>query len=607
MSDPSSKHTKGPQQARGASLMAFLALTLALGLGLAAGAHWHERILQAVGRQAPHAEASSAVESGMPADSTAAELWTCSMHPQVIQEKPGLCPICHMQLVPLAQQTQAGEHVAGAVTIDPAMVQNMGVRTASVGRGSITREIRAVGSLREAEPNAHEINLRVNGWIEKLHADTEGMFVAAGDPLFELYSPEVYQAVSELIALKKRGEHGGGLAEGNARKLELWGLGRAQIESLATLSAPPRTITFYSPSDGHVLDKKVIQGAGIMAGDMVMKIVDHSRLWLDISIFERDLPFVQVGQPISAVVESKSSEPLQGEVSFIFPHVEPMTRAATVRLTLNNPGMAFLPGMYATAIMRSSLPGETLLIPREAIIDTGARQVAFVDKGAGHFEPRDLELGSQGSDGQVAVLAGLQENELVVTSGQFLLDSESRLREAVQKFLSTKTGAGGAGSDAPDSLLESLPAGEAKPLPAADPLYREYFLLSSSLGAVPASDTPLELSPLIAATAALQKAVDPGLRERATAILEAAKALEGHPLEHQREAFKALSAAMVKLSGSVVPSVDVAPHLYVMECTMAPGFWLQNVPEIANPYYRDEMKACGEVVRDIALTPEAAL
>jgi Cu(I)/Ag(I) efflux system membrane fusion protein len=418
------------------------------------------------------------------------QLWTCGMHPQVIRSEPGACPICGMALTPLAAQGVV-QSVAGreerkvrywwdpmmsppyisdrpgkspmgmdlvpvyedetpsgpAVVIDPVMVQNMGVRVAPVTRGPLRGIVRAAGYFAEAEPHQHDVNLRVSGWIERLYADTEGMHVNAGTPLFDLYSPELQVAVDELRAARRAQDAGThdpetptaaqALYAAAERKLLLFGVERAEVTRLAQLDRPPTTVRFYSPVTGHVVDKPVVDGSAVKAGDRVLRIVDHGLLWLDVQIYERQLPFVHLGQAATATAVGIPGRRFDGEVSFMHPHVEAMTRTAMVRVAVRNETLALRPGMYATVELTAELSPSTLLVPREAVIDTGTRQVVFVTLAHGHFDPREVTMGAAGADGQVQILSGLREGDLVVTSGQFLLDAESHFRAAIQKFLRT--------------------------------------------------------------------------------------------------------------------------------------------------------------------------
>lgn len=370
-------------------------------------------------------------------------LWTCGMHPQIIRDEPGLCPICHMKLTPLASADTSSD--SGAIVIDPVMVQNMGVRVAAARRADLTRTIRATAYLDQAEPNVRDVNLRVSGWIETLHADTVGMHVEAGAPLFELYSPELQVAVEELIASRRAGPRDGSvgateravgatLVQAARRKLERYGLRVGEIERLAALDRAPRTVTFTSPIAGHVTEKLVVAGAAVKAGERVLQIVDHSTLWLDVQVHPQDLPGVAIGSTVTATVEGAAA-PVRGEVFFVHPHLDADVRTATVRARIPNPAMLLRPGMYATATIAATVARGALVVPREAVIDTGRRRLAFVVAGEGRFEPREVGVGESGDDGLVAITSGIRDGERVVTSGQFLLDAESRTQEAIQKHL----------------------------------------------------------------------------------------------------------------------------------------------------------------------------
>jgi multidrug efflux pump subunit AcrA (membrane-fusion protein) len=390
-----------------------VALGVALGCGGAPDAHRHGAAAPAAA-QAPK------------------QLWTCGMHPQVIRDRPGNCPICGMALTPL--ETRPGE-AAHAIVIDPVLTQNMGLRTAPVVEGPLDLSVRASGQLGEAEPARHDVNLRVSGWIQKLHAHTEGMHVHRGDPLFELYSPDVRVAVDELIAARRAGA--AGVARAAEARLRLWGLDGATVEKLGRMERAPETVVFTSPVTGHVVVKDVVEGAAVKAGDRVLRIVDHSSLWLDAQVFEQDLPLIRIGQHATAVVAGFPDAPVTGAILFIHPHLDMETRTARVRIAVENPSLILRPGMWGTVEIAVPAVERATLVPREAVIETGLRRVAFVQREPGHFEPRDVTVGRAGRDGTVEVLAGLAAGDTVVVSGQFLLDAESRMREAIRKHLDT--------------------------------------------------------------------------------------------------------------------------------------------------------------------------
>jgi len=437
-------HPRRLRGARGArAALATLALLAPLHASAADEPHVHVTAdpHAAHGTPDPHA-AHRATAQAEPQPAQAKQLYTCGMHPQVIRDQPGKCPICGMELTPLAPgaapDASGSSTTSGEITIDPAIVQNMGVRTATVHEGPLSRTVRASGVLAEAQPRQHDVNLRVSGWIERLHANVEGMQVRAGDPLFDLYSPELQVAIGELIAARRgRDAHGSQaiLVAAATEKLELLGVSRAEIERLGRLDAPPATVTFRSPIDGAVVEKPIVAGDAVQAGMRALRIVDHRELWIDARIFEQDLPAVRVGQSARVTLTSLPGRPIEGRIGFLHPMVDPATRTTVARLVVPNPDLTLRPGMYATVEIEDQLAPAALLAPREAVIDTGTERIVFLARPGGRFEPRRVTLGASGSDGNVQVTQGLAVGDTVVTSGQFLLDAESNMREALQRFL----------------------------------------------------------------------------------------------------------------------------------------------------------------------------
>ena len=593
----------------------------------------------------------------------AKQLWTCGMHPQVIQDKPGDCPICHMELTPLKTEAAAStapaerrvkywwdpmmnppyisqqpgkspmgmdlvpvyedEVKAGpAVTIDPVIVQNMGVRVVPVVFGSVQREVRVVGYLEEPEPLHRDINLRVRGWIEKLYADTDGMPIQKGQKLFDLYSPDIQVAVNELITARKSLEAATDgqakqtaqvMFQSTARKLELWGLEKPQVDALAKLEKSPETVTFIAPIGGHLTEKKVYEGAGVESGMMVMRIADRNRMWVETQVYEQQLSLVKLGSKARATIVSEPGKLYEAEVVFIHPHIDPQTRTALVRLQIPNDDYQLRQGMYATVDILTEPTPPAPVVPRETIIDTGTRQIAFVTTGDGKFEPRLVKLGISGRDGLVQVLSGLAPNEQVVTSGQFLLDSESRLKEAIQKHLSGNLASKAPPSDAHAAHAAGMPAPASSPttaaapplnIPHTDEIAVAYLQLSQALGAKQQTDDPLNVTAVMtAAKQAAEHATGEG-KPLAEAVLKAAEEMQGKSIVEQRKAFLKVSNAVIALLDRSAPSASVAPELFVAHCPMAfddsGASWLQKNRPIANPYYATAMKSCGAVERVIA-------
>ena len=291
------------------------------------------------------------------------QLWTCGMHPQVVQDHPGTCPICHMRLTPMRGGGGAAHDHGGppAVVIDAAVVQNMGVRTAEVTRGPVVRSVRTVGTLEAPETGLHDVSLRVGGWIQKLYANQEGQHVHAGDPLFDLYSPDLIAAGGELVgsirAVRALGStpddsvrrSAEGLVASAKRKLALLDVPDAQVRSIVDGLVVPTTFTFRSPSSGAVVDKGVVEGSSVQAGQKLMRIEDHSALWLDLQVYEDQMSLVAIGQGVDATVEGLPGRTFRGTVTFIHPHVDHMSRTVVARATLDNVDGTLHPGMYASA------------------------------------------------------------------------------------------------------------------------------------------------------------------------------------------------------------------------------------------------------------------
>jgi Cu(I)/Ag(I) efflux system membrane fusion protein/cobalt-zinc-cadmium efflux system membrane fusion protein len=226
-----------------------------------------------------------------------------------------------------------------------------------------------------------------------------------------------------------------GLVESAKRKLRLWDVAEQDIEATAKADRPPRTVVFRSPVAGHVVEKTIVQGAAVQAGMKLMLIEDHSTLWLDAEVYPQQQGMVSVGQRVEARVESMPDKTFAGAVSFVYPHVDHMARTLTVRTPIDNPDHELRPGMYASVTIVTRPVEGAVLVPREAVIDTGTRQIAFVaTANEGSFEPRDVRTGLVGDDDKVQILEGLAPGEIVVSSGQFLMDVESRTIEAIRKL-----------------------------------------------------------------------------------------------------------------------------------------------------------------------------
>lgn len=352
-------------------------------------------------------------------------------------DKPGNCPKCGMTLEPVAPEYSSHEPAiaAGRVAIHvaPERQQTIGLVTATVGKRRLTETIRTVGRVGYAEPRAAALNAKFGGYVETLHVDSTGQFVKAGEPLAEVYSPEIVSAQEEyLIAFRaKQQETPGSESLFNAarRRLQLLDITEAQIRKLEESGKASRILTIVSPFDGFVIEKDAVAGKSFTAGENLYRVADLSKVWVYADIYELDLPRVKPGQAATVTVASLPGESFQGSLDYVYPTLEESTRTVRARIEAGNAEFRLKPNMWADVVIEVA-SAEALAIPSSAVIDTGKRRVAFVDKGGGHLEPREVTLGAR-TDEFVEVKSGVHENEKVVTRALFLIDSESQLRAAM--------------------------------------------------------------------------------------------------------------------------------------------------------------------------------
>jgi len=515
-------------------------------------------------------------------------IYTCSMHPAYEQRGPGHCPICGMELVPKAAAGDPGSH---EIRIDPVVVQNIGVRVATAARGAVHRTVRAFGELRAADSRLLDVALKFDGFVEQLFANTEGMEIASGAPLFTVYAPELVVAQAELSAARKSAD--AALLQAARQKLLLWGVSAAEVDRLQALDEPERVLRWPSPMAGVLLQKNVVAGAPAEKNKVLLRIADLSVLWLDAQVPEQQLGQLAVGQHATAQVPALPAQDLDGRVVFVAPEVDRTLRTATVRVEVAATG-GLRPGMFARVRFEGPPGDDVVLIPAEAAIDTGNRSIVWLAVGKGRFEPREVRLGRHGDDGMVEVLAGIDAGDVVVTSGQFLIDAESRLREGTRKWTDAGTMPGG---DLPVPAPLALAAATQD---AADALLAAYVAVADALARDRADAAAWRT--LQQATAAIAGAPEPAVQQRAADL---ALALQHTPadLESMRVHFKAVSAAALHLFEAARPREPAGDRqqLFVHHCPMAEADWLQLEATTRNPYYGSAMPDCGEVRRTLPL------
>lgn len=364
--------------------------------------------------------------SPRPAAQTSAQKYHCPMHPTYISDRPGDCPICNMALVPIEQDEHvAAVAIAGRVGIklSAEKQQLIGLTTAPVELRQLQQSIRTVGRVDYAEPNVAWINTKIMGWIEKLHVDSTGQFVKKGQPLLEIYSPDLVTAQREYLVADES------VKPAARRRLKLWDITEEQIDELERTGEVHKTLVITSPLDGYVIEKTALQGKAVMPGENLYRVADLSKVWIYADIYEYEMPHVKTGQQVFVTASYAGVRPVLGRVQYVYPYLEPQTRTVKIRIETTNTDLRLKPDMYVDVGLE--LDGDKVLaVPASAVIDTGTRQIAFVDAGEGRLEPRQLHIGTR-TDDYFEVISGLAEGERVVTRALFLVDSESQLKAAI--------------------------------------------------------------------------------------------------------------------------------------------------------------------------------
>ena len=365
--------------------------------------------------------------------------FTCSMHPQVHLDHPGHCPICAMPLVPVLR----GDQAAGLIRVDDRRRAQLGIRTTRVISAPLQLAIRAEGRLVVDETRLHDVTLKVGGYVSQLQVNATGQRVGKGDVLFALYSPELYAAEQDyLIARQHRDAshpagtstaaadlaHGDVLVQAAETRLRLWGLGDEQLRAIVDSNQPIERVPFRSPAAGVVIEKAVIEGDAVTAGQRLFRIADLDQIWVEADLHEADLARITKGAAATVTLTYLPGRSFEGKVAFIYPYLDPMSRTGRVRIALANPHLELKPDMFATVTFALAV-GERLQIPISAVVYTGPRRLVFVDLGDGRLRPQDVTIGARSGE-VVEVVGGLRAGDLIVSSGNFLIAAESRIRSA---------------------------------------------------------------------------------------------------------------------------------------------------------------------------------
>jgi membrane fusion protein, copper/silver efflux system len=345
-----------------------------------------------------------------------------------------------MDYIPVYEGEQQDNGKTVKVSLDK--IQRSGVRTEAVESRAIVRGVRAVGTVMHDESRLTVVTMRSDGFVEDLFVSRTGQHVHAGEPLFRVYSADIQRAQVDLLIAMGTTQRGSGVPasdanrnlEGALQRLRNLAVPESRIREVREKGINPRTLDWPAPAAGDVIEKKIINGQRVQAGQELYRIADHSHLWIIADVAEADLPAIKIGTRANVTVRAYAAQPIEGEVTFIYPELRAETRTARVRIEIPNPDGRLKIDMYADVVLQAGAQEEpAIAVPASAVIDSGTRQVVLVAKGEGRFEPRSVKLGRRGN-GYVEVLEGVTKGEEVVTAATFLIDAESNLKAALQAF-----------------------------------------------------------------------------------------------------------------------------------------------------------------------------
>jgi membrane fusion protein, copper/silver efflux system len=341
-----------------------------------------------------------------------------------------------MDYIPVYEGEEQDDGKTVKVSLDK--IQRIGVRTEKVEPRIVVRPIRGVGTVMHDESRLTIVTMRSDGYIEELFVNKTGQHVHAGQPLFRVYSPDIVRAQIDLSVSSRPISTTAAAdinrnVQGSMQQLRNLGVPESRIKEVRETGTNPRTLDWPAPATGDVIEKRIINGQKVKAGDELYRIADHTHVWVIADVAEADLPAVKIGTRATVMVRAYMAQPIQGEVTFIYPELRTETRTARVRIEVPNPDGRLKVDMYADVVFETGSDKPVIAVPSSAVIDSGTRQIVLIAKGEGRFEPRPVKLGARG-DGHVEVLEGVSKDEEVVTSATFLIDAESNLKAALQSF-----------------------------------------------------------------------------------------------------------------------------------------------------------------------------
>jgi Cu(I)/Ag(I) efflux system membrane fusion protein len=391
--------------------------------------------------------------------------YTCSMHPEIHLPSPGDCPICGMTLI--KKESGKEQEQSTSITLSDRQIQIGGIRTEAVKKRALVKTVEAIGKIDYDERTRYAVSARVDGRVDKIYANFTGAIIETTHAMVDIYSPQLVSAQKEyLLSLdtlksveasefKEAVKSAQELAEASRQRLLLWGITPQQVSELEKTREVENHLTIYSQNNGTVITKNIVEGQYVKEGDVLLEIADLSNVWLYADIYEQDIPLLAGDLMREAEITSKAfpGEIFTGRIEFTYPFVNPETRTMRIRITIPNPHLKLRPEMFANARIKVSF-GEKLAIPESAVVSTGKRNIVFITDGSGVFTPTLISLGAQwlydkdfiyseqsslpfhqGMQRYHEVLGGLKDGDVIVTGGNFLVDAESQIQGALQRFL----------------------------------------------------------------------------------------------------------------------------------------------------------------------------
>ena len=544
-------------------------------------------------------------------------IWTCSMHPQIKMDKPGKCPICGMDLIPLESEDAGSDVIAfDEIQMSESAIKLADIQTAKVLKGKAEKTINLLGKVQADERRIAELTARFGGRIEKLYVNFTGQNVRKGQKLATIYSPELIAAQRELLEASKFKETNPGFYKAARTKLKLWDLNEKQIDAIVEKGEPQLYFNVLSPITGTVTARHVSLGDYVKEGQGLFEVIDLTKVWVMFDAYESDLPWIKLGDEITYTIQSIPGKVFKGKVTYVDPFINAKTRVAKVRVEQSNPRLELKSEMFANGILESKMEkNNELLIPKSAVLWTGKRAVVYVkvpNRKKPSFQYREIDLGSLAGDFYI-VNSGLEEGEEIAVNGVFKIDAAAQLagKPSMMNPDGGKISTGHAGMDMGGDNQEmnqkveevnraNVPEQFKKQL--NNPV-TEYLKIKDAFFASDAQEVDKYVKSMKSALENVDMKLLEGKEHIAWMDLlkminfSLDKIQKGKNIDEKRVGFRTLSDHITTAIEKFGVKSDKT--LYLEFCPMADdnkgAYWISTQKEIKNPYFGEQMPTCGEV------------